>query len=135
MKPTARKIAIALLGAVCAFSIIGCAGTPSKEEMAAAAIDLDWSTVVHERLDNEARAIDKWNGRTVRYECSVWTVDEDSATVYSEKAGGYPLDSIDVTFSDEEDLLSLDSGASIVVIGTLDIDGADRIVDAFLVDA
>lgn len=135
MEPTARKIAIALFAAVCAFSITGCAGAPSEEEVAAQAVDLDWESVVHERIDNEARAIDEWNGKIVRYECSVWTVDEDSAEVYSEKYNGLPLDSIDVTFADDEDLLSLDSGASIVVVGTLDIESTDRIVDAFLVDA
>lgn len=128
-----KRLFLLPVAASVALSIGACSGVPSEEDMVAQAVDLDWRTVVDERLENEARAIGEWDGKIVRYDCKVWDVGADSAEVYSETSNGYPLDSIDVTFASEDDLLAIERGARITVVGELDIEGIDKIINAYLV--
>lgn len=125
-----------------AFSLSGCGAnetdsTASNEDMQISnskieeAVELDWQAVSSERLENEARAKQDWEGKTVRYTATVATISSEYAHVYNEMVDGMLYNPIDVYLS-ADDLVKPNKDDVITVVGTLDIYG--KIKDAELIE-
>ena len=115
-----------------AFSLTGC--KPSKEEMIASAIEMDWQEIHDDK--NVARAEEKYGKGFVKWTGSVSEIGNNYIIMYGERILGHPiLPEIDVYLS-KNDLCKLNIYETVTVVGKfeMDVDWRIKIKDAILVD-
>lgn len=117
-----------LIAGLCA-----CEKSTSKEEMLANAIELNWSDVHDEFLDNEARAKKNYDGKVVKWTAKIYDISDKSVTMANETYNGLPLNGITVYLSNE-DIIELDKYERITVVGKLNLSSFTSISNAFIVE-
>lgn len=146
MKKALAVIVLAMVAAL-AFALVGCGGSSSSASSTSnqassassgavnvdEAVELNWSKVWDEYLDNEARAKQDWNGKLVKYTATVYDITDKYAKVANETYKGLPNNSIDVYLS-TDDLVKLNDKDEITVVGTLDLGAFTYIMDASLIE-
>ena len=93
---------------------------------------MDWKKVHDEYLSNEARAKQDWDGQTIKWTGTVYKIEDKKAQMANETHNGLPLNPIDVYLPTEE-LVKLNKGDEITVVGTLSLDTFTSIENASIV--
>ena len=127
-----KKILTIVTMMLLAFSLTGC--IPSKEEMIASAIEMDWQEIHDDK--NVARAEEKYGKGFVKWTGSVSEIGNNYIIMYGERILGHPiLPEIDVYLS-KKDLCKLNIYETVTVVGKfeMDVDWRIKIKDAILVD-
>lgn len=82
-----KKILTIVTMMLLAFSLTGC--KPSKEEMIANAIEMDWQEIYDDK--NVARAEEKYGKGFVKWTGSVSEIEKNYITMYGEEILGHPI--------------------------------------------
>lgn len=106
--------------AVLAIFLIGCSGNSNAVASSSVnldeAVELDWEKVYWEYEENEARASQNWDGKTVKWSSVVEKIEKDYVTCrgfYFKNNYTAPID----VYLSAEDLVKLNKGDAIIVVG------------------
>ena len=115
-----KKLLSLLLIVVMALALCACGG-PSKEEMLEQATKLDCFQMVRDANENVKRAQQEYNGKIVRIENAPANFDSRGKTLEARyMVPGYTSMMVKIKLS-EEDLLTVNDGDHISVVGVLKI--------------
>lgn len=130
-----RNFILGSLGVIGIFGIGGCANksTISKDELLSGATEADWAEIYEELSNNEARGLDEWNGKTVRMILKAMYIEDD----YFKGCGLFSneLDMTNVYLTNRDELVSLNKGWQVVVVGILDLEHFNELNNAYILEA
>lgn len=126
-----KKVLALLLPVFLIFSLSACG--QNKEKMLNDAIELNWKEVYNEYLSNEARAINNYDNKIVKWTAVVYDIDKKSVEMASETYNGLPSNSITVYLSKDE-IINLEEYQVITIVGELHLGSFTSISNAFIVE-
>lgn len=105
---------------------------PSKEELAASAEEINWDSIVTERIKNKAKVTKEYGEKLVKVSATVRQIEEDHCVVSHKLLKGLPYNPLDI-YLPEDVLAELEVDQYCTFVGTFDENAYD-ILDAFIVE-
>lgn len=128
-----KKFLTILTMMLLAVSLIGC--KPSKEEMIANAIKMDWQEIHDDQ--NSARSEAKYGKGLVKWTGKVDIIDNKYAIMYGDEYLGHLISPIVYVYLSQEDLSKLNKNDTVTVVGKFEMPSNTyiNINEAILVDS